>query len=264
VEIADGTGNVTAFGSIIGRSALITGASSGLGAHFAKVLAKAGMRVAVTARRIDHCQSICEEIIQDGGDATALELDVSVAQSVEAAVQEAHDRFDGLDLLVNNAGVAQTGRFLSFGKDAWDAILDTNLRGAFLVGQAVADRMRQRARGGAIINVASITGLRVAGDLSAYAASKAALIHLTKSMALELARFSIRVNALCPGYFETELNRDFFANDAGRALMGRIPFRRLGRLTELDGPLLLLCSDAGSYMSGSVLVVDGGHLQSSL
>ena len=140
----------------------------------------------------------------------------------------------------------------------------TNLRGGFLVAQAAGRMMRAQGRGGAIVNIASILGLRVAGQVAAYAASKAAVVQLTRAMAFELARHAIRVNALCPGYVETDLNRDFFAGEQGQALIRRIPQRRLGRLSDLDGPLLLLCSDAGAYMTGVALPVDGGHLVSSL
>jgi NAD(P)-dependent dehydrogenase (short-subunit alcohol dehydrogenase family) len=146
----------------------------------------------------------------------------------------------------------------------WDQILDTNLKGAWLVAQAVARHMADHKQGGSIVNIASITGLRVAGQVSAYATSKAALLHLTRSMALELARHKIRVNAIAPGYIATELNQDFFASPAGEALIKRIPQRRLGQPEELDGALLLLASNASSYMTGSTIVVDGGHLQSSL
>lgn len=146
----------------------------------------------------------------------------------------------------------------------WDSVLNINLRGAFLVGQAVARRMREAQRGGSIINIASILGLRIAGQVSAYATSKAALVQLTRAMALELARYSIRVNALCPGYVETDLNRDFFQTDAGREMIRRIPQRRIGKLSDLDSALLLLASDAGHAITGIEMPVDGGHLLSSL
>lgn len=188
-------------------------------------------------------------------------MDVSNANSVTAAFATLED---GLDILVNNAGVTTTQRAQDLEEAAWDKILDTNLKGAFLVAQAAARSMRASGRGGVIVNIASILGLRVAGGVSPYAASKAGLIQLTKALALEWARDRIRVNALCPGYIETDLNRDFFASDAGQALIKRIPQRRLGKPEELDGALLLLCSDAGAYITGAEIPVDGGHLVSSL
>jgi NAD(P)-dependent dehydrogenase (short-subunit alcohol dehydrogenase family) len=256
--------SVTGNFDLSGRAALVTGASSGLGRHFAGVLARAGARVALAARRIDSLEEVRAAITGAGGTAIVVELDVTDAASVKRAVAEAADGLGGLDILINNAGVTASASFLDMDEDAWDRVVDTNLKGCFLVAQEMARRMRESGRGGAIVNVASILGMRVAGHLASYVASKGGLVHLTKAMALELARHDIRVNALCPGYLETELNQDFFASDAGKALIKRIPQRRLGRLEELDGPLLLLCSDAGSYMTGSVIAVDGGHLVSSL
>jgi NAD(P)-dependent dehydrogenase (short-subunit alcohol dehydrogenase family) len=191
-------------------------------------------------------------------------MDVSNAGSVDAAVRTAAAGLGKLDILVNNAGVTLTKPVLEITEAEWDRQVDTNLKGAFLVAQAAARLMRDQAAGGAIVNIASILGLRVAGQVAAYLTSKAGIVHLTKGMALELARHRIRVNALCPGYIETDLNREFFASDTGRALIQRIPQRRLGQASELEGPLLLMCSDAGSYMTGAVLAVDGGHLVSSL
>jgi len=248
--------------SLAGTTALVTGASAGLGAHFAAVLARAGARVAVAARRQESCRAVCAAIEGAGGAAIAVALDVSDAAGVSAAVREAATRLGGLDILVNNAGVTATVPLLDLEESDWDRILDTNLKGAFLVGQAAARLMR--GNGGAIINVASILGERVAGQLAPYAASKAGLLQLTRAMALEWARHGIRVNALCPGYIETDINRDFFATESGQTLVKRIPQRRIGKPEELDGPLLLLASDASSYMTGSVLAVDGGHLVSSL
>ena len=246
-----------------GRVALVTGASSGLGRHFALVLARAGARVVIGARRADALQGVCEEIVQEGGQVRAIPLDVTDRISVEKAVEAAASD-GGLDILVNNAGVTATTPLLSETAAEWDSILDTNLKGGFLVGQAAARAMAESKRGGSIVNVASILGLRVAGQVAAYSASKAALVQLTKSMALEWARYAIRANALCPGYVETDLNRDFFASEAGKALVKRIPYRRLGALADLEGPLLFLCSDASAYVTGTTLVVDGGHLVSSL
>jgi NAD(P)-dependent dehydrogenase (short-subunit alcohol dehydrogenase family) len=247
-----------------GRSALVTGASSGLGRHFAGVLAAAGARVALTARRRDLIGDACAEIARAGGSAVPVVMDVGDRASVERGVADAATAFGGLDIVVNNAGIAMAKSFLELAEDEWDRVLDTNLKGSFLVAQAAAQRMREQGTGGAIVNIASILGLRVAGLVPAYAVSKAGVVQLTKVMALELARYGIRVNALCPGYMETDLNRAFFATEAGQALIRRIPQRRLGRPDELDGPLLLLCSDAGAYMTGSIVAVDGGHLVSSL
>jgi len=242
----------------------VTGASGGLGAFFAERLALAGARVAVAARRRDARAALCARIEAAGGTAIALSLDVTDEASASAAVAETVAAFGGLDILVNNAGVTGTTALIDETAAAWDRILDTNLKGAFLVGQAAARAMVAAGRGGSIVNVASILGLRVAGQVAAYAASKAALVQLTKSMALEWARHSIRANALCPGYVETDLNRDFFATDAGQALVRRIPFRRLGTLDDLAGPLLFLSSDASLYVTGTAMAVDGGHLVSSL
>ena len=248
--------------SLAGTTALVTGASGGLGAHFAAVLARAGARVAVAARRQEPCRAVCAAIEGAGGAAIAVALDVSDATGVSAAVQEAATRLGGLDILVNNAGVTATVPLLDLEESDWDRILDTNLKGAFLVGQAAARLMR--GNGGAIINVASILGERVAGQLAPYAASKAGLLQLTRAMALEWARHGIRVNALCPGYIETDLNRAFFQSETGQAMIRRIPQRRLGRPEDLDGALLLLAGPAGAFMTGSAITIDGGHLVSSL
>jgi NAD(P)-dependent dehydrogenase (short-subunit alcohol dehydrogenase family) len=250
--------------SLNGRGALVTGASSGLGRAFAGMLARAGAAVALAARRQDSLDVVRQEIERAGGRAIAVTMDVSNAASVDAAVRAAAAGLGKLDILVNNAGVTLTKPVLEITEAEWDRQVDTNLKGAFLVAQAAARLMRDQANGGAIVNIASILGLRVAGQVAAYLTSKAGIVHLTKGMALELARHRIRVNALCPGYIETDLNREFFASDTGRALIQRIPQRRLGQASELEAPLLLMCSDAGSYMTGAVLAVDGGHLVSSL
>ena len=250
--------------SLQGRGALVTGASSGLGRAFAGMLARAGAAVALAARRRDSLEHVRLEIEQTGGKAVAVGMDVTNARSVAEGIREATKQLGRLDVLVNNAGVTLTKPFLDLDEAEWDRQLDTNLKGSFLVAQAAARVMREQDTGGAIVNIASILGLRVAGQIAAYLSSKAGIVHLTRGMALELARHRIRVNALCPGYIETDLNRAFFASDTGRALVKRIPQRRLGQAAELEGPLLLMCSDAGSYMTGAVLAVDGGHLVSSL
>ncbi|MCW2241110.1 SDR family NAD(P)-dependent oxidoreductase [Azospirillum canadense] len=251
-----------------GKTALVTGASSGLGRHFAGVLARAGARVALAARRTDALAdtraAIEASIGVAGGSAVTVAMDVTDPDSVRDGVAEAAAALGRIDILVNNAGVTITRPFLDMEEEEWERVVDTNLTGCARVARAVARRMRDDGTGGAIVNIASILGLRVAGQVSSYIASKGGLVQLTRAMALELARHNIRVNALCPGYLETELNSDFFATDAGKTLIKRIPQRRLGRLDELDVPLLLLCSDAGSYMTGSMLTVDGGHMVSSL
>lgn len=250
--------------SLDGRSALVTGASGGLGAYFAGRLAASGAKVALAARRAEACAALADEINAAGGTAIAVALDVTDPASAPDAVAATVRAFGGLDILVNNAGVTGTTPLMNETAEDFGRIIDTNLKGSFLVAQAAAWAMAEAKSGGSIINVASILGLRVAGQVAAYAASKAALVQLTKSMALEWARHSVRANALCPGYVETDLNRDFFATEAGQALVRRIPTRRLGALADLEGPLLFLSSDASAYVTGTTLVVDGGHLVSSL
>jgi NAD(P)-dependent dehydrogenase (short-subunit alcohol dehydrogenase family) len=248
-----------------GRRALITGASGGLGLHFAEVLAAAGAEVVLAARRADKLADEVARLREGGAKAHAVSMDVANAASVETAVAEAEKLAGGvIDILVNNAGVSGDNFFLKMEEAEWDAVVDTNLKGAYLVARAVGRRMADSKTPGSIINIASVLGLRVGGSVSAYCASKAGLIHLTKAMAFELARNKIRVNAIAPGYIETDFNREFFESEVAQKMIARIPFRRLGVKSELDGPLLLLASEAGSYMSGSVIEVDGGHLCSTL
>ncbi len=246
-----------------GRIALVTGASGGLGAHFAQRLARSGARVAVAARRLEGCAAVRDAIRAAGGEAEAFPLDVADAASVRAAFAAVDAHFGGLDVLVNNAGISAAGPTLDLPEDDWDRVIDTNLKGAFLCAQAAARIMKGRG-GGAIVNVASILGLRVAAQVAPYAASKAGLVQLTRALALEWARYGVRVNAILPGYVETDINRGFFAGEAGQAMVKRIPQRRIGAAEDLDGPLLLLCSDASRYMTGAEVAVDGGHLVSSL
>jgi NAD(P)-dependent dehydrogenase (short-subunit alcohol dehydrogenase family) len=243
-----------------GKRALVTGASSGLGAFFAQTLSAAGAEVVLAARRAAQLQDVASQIRSQGGHALCLELDVSSSASVSAAARQ----WGELDILVNNAGITNSKPLLEQTEADWDSILDVNLKGAWLVAIEFARQLKSVNRGGSIINIASILGLRQAGHVTPYAVSKAGMVQLTKQLALELARFNIRVNALAPGYIATDLNKEFFESDAGMALIKRIPHRRLGALPELAGPLLLLASDASSYMSGAVLPVDGGHLLSSL
>jgi NAD(P)-dependent dehydrogenase (short-subunit alcohol dehydrogenase family) len=246
------------------KVALVTGASAGLGAHFAKLLAGHGCHVIIAARRIEALEQLRQDIEASGGRATSVQMDVSDDASIAAAF--AGFAKDGLvpDIIVNNAGISDAKAALDLTVSDWDRVLDTNLRGVFLVAQAAARMMKQRGEGGSIVNVASILGHRVAGHVSSYAASKAGVVHLTEALALEWARYGIRVNSLCPGYIETDINRDFFASEPGQQLIRRIPQRKLGAPADLDGALLLLASDAGRYMTGSSISVDGGHLVSGL
>ncbi len=244
---------------LAGQVALVTGASSGLGRHFALTLARAGAKVAIAARRTDRLEDLAKEIAALDGRALPVPLDVTDAASVERAVTAAETELGAITILVNNAGVATTSSFLDQTEDQWRAVLDTNLDGARRVAQAAARRMVAHGHGGAIVNIASILGLRPAGGVSAYAAAKAGLVSLTQTMALELARHKIRVNALAPGYVATDLNRDFLTSPAGETMVKRVPLRRFGEPADLDGALLLLVSGAGRYMTGSIVVVDGGH-----
>jgi len=248
-----------------GRRALVTGASSGLGRRFALTLARAGADVVVVARRADKLAELVAQIESLGARAWAASLDVTDAASIDACFDEVERRAGGApDIVVNNAGVTVTKPLLQHDEADWDAVVGTNLKGGWMVAQEAARRLVDAERPGSLINIASILGERVAGGVAPYAISKAGLVQATKAMALELARGRIRVNAILPGYVVTDLNRDFLESEAGEKLRARIPTRRFGQLEDLDGPLLLLASDAGRHMTGAVLAVDGGHLVSSL
>lgn len=243
--------------SLAGSSAFITGASGELGRHFARVLHQAGARVVLAARRVEACAALAAEL---GERASAVALDVGD----EAAIKAAFDAAGLCDIIVNNAGTAVSKPILQQNAADWDGVMDVNLRGCFLVANEGARRLAEAKQGGSIINIASIGGLRILQGVAGYTASKAGLVQLTKQMAVELARYNIRVNALCPGYVATPINAEFFASDAGKAVVKRVPQRRLGTPADLTGPLLLLASAAGAHMTGATLVVDGGHSVSPL
>lgn len=248
---------------ITGRCALVTGASSGLGHHFAKTLAARGAMVALAARRVDRLTALVKEIEGGGGKAIAIPCDVNEAASVKDAISRAEEGLGPLDILVNNAGITIARPVLEQTEEDWQSVIDTNLNAAWRVAQAAAQSMAARGTG-AIVNIASIAGIGTMPSIPGYVASKAGLIQLTKAMAAELAPSGVRVNAIAPGFFPSELSEDYLTTERGRATIARVPMARVGELGELDGPLLLLASGAGSFMTGSVLVVDGGALVSYL
>lgn len=249
--------------SLAGKRALVTGASSGIGRHIALTMAAAGADVVVAARRRDRLDGVRGEIEALGGHALAVELDVTDRNSVERAFETAQAEGGDIDILVNNAGIADTAPFLDMTEEAWRSVVDTNLTGVWRVAQVAARAMAVRKRG-SIINISSALGLAVQKNQANYASAKAAVIQLTRVMALELGRLNIRVNAIAPGYFQTEINGDFFDSPQGLAYVDKLFPRRLGSLDELRGPILLLASDAGSFITGTVIPVDGGALLKSL
>jgi NAD(P)-dependent dehydrogenase (short-subunit alcohol dehydrogenase family) len=247
-----------------GETALVTGASSGLGAHFARLLAARGAKVAMAARRVERTTALADAIAEAGGRALPIGCDVTDAGSIEDAVAAAETELGPVTLLVNNSGVAISKKVLEHTEADWDRVVDTNLKGAWLMTRAVARRLVALGRPGRIANVASIVGLRTIGQVPSYAASKAGLIHLTHTLAMELARHGITVNALAPGYIETEMNAAFLRSAAGRKIEERIPAGRFGVPEDLDAALLLLLAPEGRYITGVTLPVDGGHLVSPL
>jgi NAD(P)-dependent dehydrogenase (short-subunit alcohol dehydrogenase family) len=249
---------------LTGKVALVTGASSGLGRRFATVLAQCGAAVGIAARRTDALDALVKDITSKGGKAFATQLDVCEEQSVNAAVAAIEKALGPIEILVNNSGTSITKPALEQSAGDWDAVINVNLRGVFLMANEVARRMRDTKKGGSIINIASILGKRQTGFVLPYAVSKAGVIQLTKSLALEVARYNIRVNAIAPGYIATDINNEFFTTEAGAAMIKRIPQRRIGSDSDLDGALLLLASNSSQFMTGSVITVDGGHLVSAL
>ena len=252
--------------NVKGKTVLITGASAGIGAHLSAVFARHGCNVVAAARRGDKIKALVDslEFSGDGARGLGLVMDVTDRDSVEQAVKEAVGQFGGIDILINNAGIARTAKLIEMGEDDWQAVVDTNLSAVWRVGQVAARQMLGQADGGAIVNIASVLGFVPQRQNANYGAAKSGVVHLTKSMALEFGRKGIRVNAIAPGYFETDINREFFSSERGRQYLQKLYPGRAGELSELDGPVLLLASDAGSYINGTVITVDGGTLLSGI
>ena len=250
---------------LTGKTALITGASGGLGESFARALAGAGARVVLAARRLEKLEALAEEIKSNDGEALAVAMDVTDPKSVESAFAAVQDEFGApADIIVNNSGISRDDWFHKMTEDDWRAVMDCNLDGVWRVAKAGTKALMEAGKPGSIINIASITARRPQHTIAAYAASKAAVEHFTRVMALELARYGIRSNAIAPGYFKTDINDEFLESEQGEKMRKRVPMRRFGDYKELAGALLLLASDAGSYMTGTTIVVDGGHLVSTL
>lgn len=250
---------------LTGKTALITGASGGLGGSFARGLSEAGATVVLAARRLEKLEALAGEIKSASGKALAISMDVTDPASVEAAFKTVQDELGGpADIIVNNSGISRDNWFTQMTEEDWRAVMDCNLDGVWRVAKAGANALMEAGKPGSIINIASITAKRPQYTIAAYAASKAAVEHFTRVMALELARYGIRANALAPGYFKTDINDEFLESEPGDKMRKRIPMRRFGDHKELTGALLLLASDAGSYMTGTTIAVDGGHLVSTL
>jgi NAD(P)-dependent dehydrogenase (short-subunit alcohol dehydrogenase family) len=245
------------------KVALVTGASSGLGARFARVLAANGALTILAARRIERLKDLRAEIEAAGGAAHVVPLDVTDHDSIRDAVEQAERDVGPIDILINNSGVSSTQRLVDVAPVDFDLIMGTNLKGAFFVAQAVAQRMITRAKGqadfrGRIVNIASVAGLKVLPQIGVYAISKAAVIQMTKAQALEWGRYGINVNAICPGYIRTEINEDYWDTDGGCKLMQMLPRRRVGEPQELDGVLLLLVADESQFINGATIAADDG------
>ena len=247
--------------------AFVTGASSGLGAQFARTLARAGAGVVLAARRIERLKTLRAEIEAAGGDAHVVALDVTDPDSIKAAVAHAETEMGTIDILVNNSGVSTTQRLVDVTPEDFDLVMNTNLRGAFFVAQEVGKRMIARSRGtapgtftgGRIVNIASMAGLRVMSQIGVYAMSKAAVVHMTRAMAHEWGRFGINVNAICPGYIDTEINHHHWQTEAGQKLLQMLPHKRVGQPADLDAVLMMLCAKESHFVNGAVIQADDGY-----
>ena len=250
-----------------GRVAFVTGASSGLGAQFAKTLAAAGAGVVLAARRIERLKALRAEIEAEGGVAHVVTLDVTDPDSIKAAVAHAETEMGGIDILINNSGVGNTQKLTDVMPEDYDFVMGTNTRGAFFMAQEVAKRMIARSKGlapgtytgGRIVNVASMAGLRVFPQIGVYCMSKAAVVHMTRSMALEWGRFGINVNALCPGYIDTEINHHVWQTEAGQKMVQGMPRKRVGKPQDLDAVMVMLCANESHFVNGAVISADDGQ-----
>jgi len=245
--------------SVAGKVALVTGASSGLGAHFCKTLAAEGAKVVACARRKEKLQLLVDEVSAQGGSIISVPMDVNDTESVVSAFDKVDELWGCPDIVCNNAGIGLIANFLNMEQDLWDAVLNTDLTSVYRVGREGAQRMQKANKGGSIINIASVLGFQTSPVHAAYATAKAGVVQLTRTMALDLQRYNIRTNAIAPGYFITEMTDESFKGPTGEARIQRMPAKRLGELEELDGALLLLSSDASSFMNGSTITVDGAH-----
>ena len=245
--------------SLEGRVALVTGAGSGLGKHFARVLSQAGATVACVGRRLDPVQAVADEIQDKGGKAVALSMDVTDPDSIREGFSRIQQQCGVVDVLINNAGLSNPTAFEEMTREQWTSLVDANLSGPFYVAQEMAKRLIAAGKPGSIVNIASILGHLARPQFINYGTTKGGVIHMTQYMALDLMPYGIRVNALAPGYFPSEMTNPFYESEAGKREIAVLPIQRLGRHDELNGPLLLLASDASTYMSGTVLTVDAGH-----